>query len=393
MKKTEKVSIGRYAFTFDESAYEIVNNYLNELERYYLSQDGGAEIMEGIEERIAELLRERFSTDKIINEMDIEKIINIIGKPEAIEEESGSKNTKKVDNRFRYNSKRRLYRDLSNKVIGGVCSGLASYFDIDLLLVRIIFILLFLPGLLMTFSFLNIFSIFFPVPILYLVLWACIPAAKTAKQRWEMRGENGSLDDICRNIENGANEMGEFAKKVGNSNVGRAIGRVLAIIIGVFLLLLALGGLGFMSIILFKIGTFGYHNVWIGSIQSTIAEFPNSFDISGILLLFILLTPLVILIYGSILLIFNLKSPKFKPGLILFILWLFSIIAMFINIFTLDHKDISNDINRNFTITETITTKTNSDTIDIDTIIPNAKMIRTTIIKNTQSHKLEKQNK
>lgn len=325
MKKTEKVSIGRYAFTFDESAYEIVENYLNELERYYRSQDGGAEIMEGIEERIAELLRERFNTDNVISEKNIEEIINVIGKPEAIEEESGSKNTRKDDNRFRYNSKRRLYRDLSNKMIGGVCSGLASYFDIDLLLVRIIFLLLFLPGLL----FLHFFSVFFPVPIIYFVLWACIPAAKTAKQRWEMRGENGSLDGICRNIEIGAREMSDVALKIGKSDAGHIIGRALAIIVGVVLLLISISGLTSIGLFTFSTRLSNHILLNIDCFDPYILNcYPLNLPLFQIALLSTISLPFLGMLYGSIMLLFNLRSPKWKPGMVLFILWLISVVLL-----------------------------------------------------------------
>lgn len=326
MKKTEKVSIGRYAFTFDESAYGIVKNYLNELERYYLSQDGGIEIMEGIEERIAELLRERFSTDNVISEKNIAEIINIIGRPETIEEESGSNNTKKDDGRFRYNNKRHLYRDLSNKMIGGVCSGLASYFDIDVLLVRIIFLLFIIPGFLVCFSF-----VIFPIPILYLVLWACIPAAKTARQRWEMRGENGSLDDICRNIENGTREMGDMAEKIGMSDAGRAIGRACAIILGSVLLLVSISGL--TSIGLFAFSTrFATHILWEidGFNPSILYCYPLNLPLFKIALLSTIFLPFLGMLYGSVMLLFNLRSPKWKPGLIIFILWLIALVSLIV---------------------------------------------------------------
>jgi phage shock protein PspC (stress-responsive transcriptional regulator) len=326
MKKTEKVSIGRYAFTFDESAYEIVNNYLNELEIYYLPQDGGEEIMEGIEERIAELLRERFSTDNVISEKNIKEIINIIGRPETIEEESGSNNTKKDDNRFRYNSKRHLYRDLSNKIIGGVCSGLASYFNIDVSLVRIIFLFLFLTGFITCFVF-----IVFPIAIIYLALWAIIPAAKTARQRWEMRGENGSLNDICRNIENGTREMGDMAEKICVSDAGRAIGRAFAIILGVVLLLISISGL--TSIGLFAFSTrFASHILWEidGFDPSILYCYPLNLPLFKIALLSTIFLPFLGMLYGSVMLLFNLRSPKWKPGLIIFIIWLIALVSLIV---------------------------------------------------------------
>ena len=59
MNKVEKVSIGKCAFSLDETAYAKVKKYLDSLNSYYAKMEGGREIMEGIEERMAELLLEK----------------------------------------------------------------------------------------------------------------------------------------------------------------------------------------------------------------------------------------------------------------------------------------------------------------------------------------------
>ena len=59
MTKVEKVSIGGIAFVLDEEAYGILDSYLGELRDYYGDRDGGGEIMDDIEERLAELITEK----------------------------------------------------------------------------------------------------------------------------------------------------------------------------------------------------------------------------------------------------------------------------------------------------------------------------------------------
>ena len=85
MKEIEKLSIGGYAFTLEKDAAEEVEQYLKGLEAHYLGQQGGKEIMEGIEERMAELLLERCGRTGIVTMADIQGIIDILGRPERIE--------------------------------------------------------------------------------------------------------------------------------------------------------------------------------------------------------------------------------------------------------------------------------------------------------------------
>ncbi len=83
MKKVEKVSIGRYAFTLYEEAYYKASEYLDELSNYYSNREGGNEVMEGIEERMAELLLEKCGPGGIVSVEMISEVISILGRPES----------------------------------------------------------------------------------------------------------------------------------------------------------------------------------------------------------------------------------------------------------------------------------------------------------------------
>ena len=85
MKEVERFSLGGYAFTLEQDAATLVGDYLGELEIYYDGREGGSDIMEGIEERMAELLLEKAGRDGVCTREMIEQIIGILGKPEIIE--------------------------------------------------------------------------------------------------------------------------------------------------------------------------------------------------------------------------------------------------------------------------------------------------------------------
>ena len=122
MKHVIKVSIGNIAFTLEEDAHKMLSDYLNDLNAHYKNNINGKEIVDGIEERISELFLEKAGKDTIIEVYMVREVIDILGRPEVIDEESGES----AKNQGQYN--RKLYRDTSNVVVGGVCSGLGAYF-------------------------------------------------------------------------------------------------------------------------------------------------------------------------------------------------------------------------------------------------------------------------
>ena len=177
MNKVEKVSIGGVAFTLDMDAYIAVNKYLSELADYYSKKDSGSEIMEAIEGRFSELLFERCGVNKVASESDIEEIIKTLGRPSEIENEEAVHSGSEQQTASEPKPKKRLYRDIDNKSIGGVCSGLANYFGIDVTLIRILFAACALVGLFSEHS-----IILTAVILAYFILWIAMPAAKTVQQ-------------------------------------------------------------------------------------------------------------------------------------------------------------------------------------------------------------------
>ena len=322
MTEVQKVSIGGYAFTLEVAAYEIVKQYLDELNEHYTPLEGGAEVMEGIEERMAELLYEKCGDDGVASVDDVNGIIAILGKPSAIESEDDPEPKRaEAPEMKKTDSKKRLYRDPTNKMLGGVCSGLAAYFKIDVVIVRIIFIALFILGT--SFHFYgghwNIHGFGGVAMLTYIALWIAMPEAKTVQQRWE---------------------MGVTNPPAGGAPVGSGVGRVLRILIGCLLLLIGVSGMTSGIGALFGHQLFGW-DVMFGwdELREGWGEFTQEvpealplvssvfFKTMALLAFFL---PFIGMTYGGIMMIFDFKSPSWRPGLVIFLLWVVSLVILVI---------------------------------------------------------------
>lgn len=182
MKKNISINISGIIFHVEEDGYERLQHYLESISRYFSTFEDNKEIVADIENRIAEIFLSKLDDGKqIITAEDIEGLIATMGTIsdfEAIEEEStfteeahAPKAAPEGDDTQQQQSSttraRRLYRDGKRKVLGGVASGIAHYFSIDPLWIRLLFILLFVNILLGGVSGL--------VFIAYIVLWIVVP--------------------------------------------------------------------------------------------------------------------------------------------------------------------------------------------------------------------------
>ena len=179
MNKTININLAGIIFHLDEVAYEKFKTYLSNVKTALGKEESGEEIIADIEARIAEIfhLRMKENGRQVVGLPDVEFIIETLGQPEAfvdeIEGEGPQKSAKET---------RRFFRNPDEKVMGGVCSGIGAYFDIDPVWIRVLFlILLFFTGI----GFIT-----------YVILWAAIPEAKTTAQKLQMRGEAVNLNNI-----------------------------------------------------------------------------------------------------------------------------------------------------------------------------------------------------
>ncbi len=168
MKKAIQINLAGAIFHIDDNAYELLREYLNSVERKFSRDPGGAEIIQDLENRMSELFTEKLKPHReVISLQDVREVLEVLGAPSDMGADSHYRGEYRSDRRYR-----RMYRDAEDKPVGGVCSGLAYYFNIDPLLLRILFVI----GLFVGFGFL-----------LYLVLWIALPLAQTPEQQAEMR--------------------------------------------------------------------------------------------------------------------------------------------------------------------------------------------------------------
>jgi len=327
MKQIEKISIGGYAFTFEKEASQEAASYLKDMSSFYHNP----EIIEGIEERMAELLLERTPQDGVVTLASVRQIIEILGRPEKIEEEEPEQTVHEDKPR------KKLYRDMENARVAGVCSGLASFFDVDPTVFRILFLVCTLLGMFGGVDIsgkLSSFTVaFISFPTLYLILWICMPAARTARQRWEQKGEDGTAESIRRSIENSAAEVGEAASRISKDPSWSRIGRGMEVVMGLLLFIVAVSGLFAGGLGLFGWEWLGLHGTIDSFITDITREYPRFSTVIDTpwvqgLAIAVCVLPFIGILYGSIMMLFHFKSPSWHPGLVIFILWLLAVVAL-----------------------------------------------------------------
>lgn len=200
MNKTININLGGVFFHIDEDAYTILKKYLESI-RKSLSDDpqGKDEIIKDIESRIGEILSESITdVRQVVNEQDIDDIIIIMGKPEEYagdEEFFEDENYSSKSNKKR-NSKK-LFRDSDDKFLGGVSSGIAHYIKIDVIWVRLLWLLLMYKG---------------TGVIIYVILWILLPETKSTSDKLQMEGEDVNISSIQRKIKESLNDASQVLK-------------------------------------------------------------------------------------------------------------------------------------------------------------------------------------
>jgi phage shock protein PspC (stress-responsive transcriptional regulator) len=181
MKKTIQIHLGGVTFNVEEDAYTKLSAYLEAIKKYFSSYEGSSEIVEDIESRIAEKLFDKSKADQVVNNTDVDAIINSMGSVADFEafkdEEDLAKETEPEQEKAGFTSnpnsranakpESKLYRDGRRKAVGGVLAGLAHQVNIDVVWLRVLFILLSI-GLLET----GAGGIFI---LAYFILWIVMP--------------------------------------------------------------------------------------------------------------------------------------------------------------------------------------------------------------------------
>ena len=334
MIKTISINLSGQVFQIDEDAYEQLKQYLSSVRKRFENEEGSEEIVADIEGRIAEMFAEKITSRKqSITLADVDAIIKIMGKPEQFDEdyidESNAYEKTKDDGE---KLKRRMFRNPDDKVVGGVCSGLSSYFGIDdPLWLRVIMVI---------FLFISFGTAFW----IYVILWVIIPEAKSASDKLQMKGEPVNIDNIEKTFKD---DLKEFQHKIENlnNNKGSSFRRGFQKLLaagGVLLKLFARAvskfaalfiivlGIAFSIFLLFGlILPVGILGISFPVLFNLVFENNSLIFLAGLGLFLFLAIPAFSLIYFGIRILLGIKTHSRAVGFSLTGLWILGIIICF----------------------------------------------------------------
>ena len=214
MNEITRIHLGRQPFTIAVDAHTTLKAYMAAIRKEVRDPD----VMDEVELRMAELLNERgISNEKVILAKDVAFLQEQLGKPSDFSDDT----TETEQDTAGEQPTKRLFRDTDNALLAGVSAGLANYFGIDAVIVRILFVVI------------TLFSggagIF-----VYLVLWLLVPAAETSSEKLQMRGLPVTVEALKKSLSN--------ADVAGTAR--RANSTFLRFIDGAFKVVLKLFGIG-----------------------------------------------------------------------------------------------------------------------------------------------------
>lgn len=326
MNKIININLAGRLIPIDEVAYEQLRKYIDWLKQFFGREEGGNEIVHDMEDRIGELFQNNIKRGaSCITEKEVSEMIAVMGSPEQIVEEAGEeekgqasfrqdeKNQQQAthqnrlsrsgkekviggvcggiaahfnidpawvriafaisfliwgagilvylllwillpeSNREQVVLKRRLYRDPEHKVAGGVCGGIAAYFNIDPIIPRLIFALPLLG--IVFFGVVNDDVFFFPaflgglptLVILYIVLWASLPKPMTMTEKLEMRGTKVDVQNLSYALKTNESNIVVPRKSGIGEVIAVAAKAVIFIILGFVLLVMATVIIGILA--------------------------------------------------------------------------------------------------------------------------------------------------
>ena len=185
MKEITRIHLAKTPYDIELDAKEVLQKYLSEIKQMMGSED----TMYEIEARMVELLGERgVQSNGIITMSDVEDLRSKMGLPKEFSDSESTEDSQA--NLIPSDSPvKRLMRDTDNAIFGGVCAGIAAYWGINPLWVRLLFII-------------SPFITFGTALLVYIIIWISLPEAKTAAEKLQMRGEPVTLDSLKKAANN-----------------------------------------------------------------------------------------------------------------------------------------------------------------------------------------------
>ena len=327
MKEITTINIGGIIFHIDVDAYDQLKRYFEDLKKKFGTNSTSKEIINDIELRIAELLQEKLHENKeAISLEDVEAVIKIMGAPEDIDAEDIEEEQQNTNNTNKRFAQKQLYRDADNRVFGGVCSGMAHYFKIDPVILRVLTVA---------------FTLTFGIGLfIYIILWIVIPKAETTAQKLGMMGEPINANNIKKTVQQSYEELKSSPgyKKAsdginnGLSTIGivlKYVFRAIVVIIGISLLIGGVSAIvGIVNLTIFNVPWITYN----ADINSTFIPMLNGvinnnvlFGIFILASLLLVIIPILLILFVAVKLIFRFKTNNKIIGLSSLGLWLLSL--------------------------------------------------------------------
>jgi len=328
MEKTIIINIGNTIIHIEESAYELLKAYLNEVKQHFANHADDLEIVTDIENRIAELLTEQLEVQKkqVVDSANVNSVIAQMGRVQDFDAVEEGEEEPVAQTSYQPQAEKKLYRDMDERLIAGVCAGIAHYVNVEAKWIRLIAILIvFLGG---------------SGLLVYTVLWIIMPKAKSRIEKMEMKGEPANLQGFQKNLDEELQAVkerlsevnkhaqplfarfgifiGEFFEWLGRfiSGTGKVIFKVIAGIIIVF------GCLFLLCLIISLAGILGFYE------GNAYNYFPFSIvnaDYRAPILLAaftVVAVPLLALVLFSIRVAFNKQAINKTLSFALLIIWL-----------------------------------------------------------------------
>lgn len=342
MKKTVNINLAGTFFHIDEDAYGKLQRYLAAIKKSLTEPQGSDEIMRDIETRISELFSEKVeSNSQVISLKELDEVIAVMGQPEdyMVDEELFDDAPKSNNQQRTYSSTsashKQLFRDIDNKFISGVSSGLGHYLGLDALWVRLLWILL-------TFLTSGTFI------IVYILFWILVPAAVSTADKLKMTGEPVNISNIEKKFKEGYETVADKVKnadydkygqkvKSGASGFFDTLGSILLVLLKIFVkfigIILIITSLATLVGLIIGLFTFGSVDFWgNGEVLDYIGAFTDSIVpiwLVSLSIFFAIGIPFFVLfILGLKMMITNLKSIGTTAKIVLFVTWIASIVAL-----------------------------------------------------------------
>ncbi|MBQ8804852.1 MAG: PspC domain-containing protein [Bacteroidaceae bacterium] len=330
MNEIKKCSISGIAFVFEKVAYNRLSVYIDSLKRAYKDNPESDEIIADIEARIAELILSAQSDQT--QTVCLPLVENIIAQLGSAEDITGDEDTvPTTDTRIA----RRLYRDMENSKLGGVCSGLGKYLNIDPVLIRLA---IFSPLILIPISNIshyiywlnplgtNIFWVFIAT---YVIMWFVVPQAVSARQKLEMEGEAVTAKAIADRQKDATDE--QRAKSTLATFIG-SLGKIAIVCLKAFV------AIAIFVMIFFCIGLIAAFIAMATGIGTTLIQAGNLGTLADVITTFgtglplfavcVVLVPTMVIIYLLASLVLGSK-PRGWVLLCSLIVWILFIIGIF----------------------------------------------------------------